>query len=115
MSSIKMEKVTFSVPGYIVGGGALYGNLPRPEKVSTGHFFAPAVPGWSFDFCTVVVSGLTSVHIPGGMRPEARGISHGLKKCPPDTFSPRLCRGRPFDSRTANKKGHPNWMSFFVW
>ena len=39
------------------------------------------------------INGLTSVHIPGGMRPEARGISHGLKKCPPDTFSPRLCRG----------------------
>ena len=35
---------------------------------------------------------------PSGMRPEARGISHGLKKCPPDTFSPRRCRGRPFDS-----------------
>ena len=27
-----------------------------------------------------------------------KGISHGLKKCPPDTFSPRRCRGRPFDS-----------------
>ena len=30
MSSIKMEKVTFSVPGYIVGGGAFDAPAVKP-------------------------------------------------------------------------------------
>ena len=68
------------------------------ETFSNGTSRAPSPTGGTRTAC--VVSGLTSVHIPGGMRPEARGISHGLKKCPPDTFSPRRCRGRPFDSHT---------------
>ena len=32
------------------------------------------------------------------------GISHDLKKCPPDTFSPRQSRGRSFDSHERNAK-----------
>ena len=35
---------------------------------------------------------------PYRVRPQIKGLSHGLKKCPPDTFSPRLRRGRPFES-----------------
>ncbi len=29
---------------------------------------------------------------PYRMRPEIKGLSHGLKKCPPDTFLPRFAR-----------------------
>ena len=29
-----------------------------------------------------------SFHTPFGMRPETGGISHGLRKCPPDTSLP---------------------------
>ena len=32
------------------------------------------------------------------LRPECEGFSHGLKKCPPDTFLPSLRSGRPFKS-----------------
>ena len=35
---------------------------------------------------------------PYRVRSENDGFSHGLKKCPPDTFLPRLRRGRPFES-----------------
>ena len=35
---------------------------------------------------------------PSGMRLSAEGLSHGLKNSPPDCFSPRLRRGRPFES-----------------
>ena len=38
-----------------------------------------------------------------GLRPM--GISHGLKTAHPQ-FCPLLCRGRPFDSRTAKKDTH---------
>ncbi len=34
-----------------------------------------------------------------GLRPEMKGLSHGLKKCPPDTFLPSIRLGRPFKSR----------------
>ena len=37
---------------------------------------------------------------PSGMRPNAHGFSHGLKKCPPDTFLPALRPGRPFESHS---------------
>ena len=33
-----------------------------------------------------------------GLRSEINGFSHGLKKCPPDTFLPSLREGRPFES-----------------
>ena len=45
---------------------------------------------------------LISFHIPHGMRSEIRGLSHGLKKCPPDTFlhqSADWCRS--FESHRA--------------
>ncbi len=35
---------------------------------------------------------------PYRMRPQTKGLSHGLKKCPPDTFLPSLRSGRPFES-----------------
>ena len=35
---------------------------------------------------------------PFRMRPQIKGLSHGLKKCPPDTFLPSLRSGRPFVS-----------------
>ena len=49
------------------------------ETFSNGTSRAPSPTGGTRTAC--VVSGLTSVHIPGGMRPEVRGISHGLKMC----------------------------------
>ena len=42
------------------------------------------------------------------------GLSHGLKKCPPDTFLPSLRSGRPFKSRIPNKKDiHSDVL--FIW
>ena len=35
---------------------------------------------------------------PYRMHPPTKGLSHGLKKCPPDTFLPALRSGRPFES-----------------
>ena len=47
---------------------------------------------------------------PYRVRSESDGFSHGLKKCPPDTFLPRLCRGRPFESQTPiSNKSLPHW------
>ena len=37
-------------------------------------------------------------------QPESEGFSHGLKKCPPDTFLPSLRSGRPFKSPIDVKK-----------
>ena len=34
-----------------------------------------------------------------GLRPESLVFSHGLNKCPPDTYFPGLCPDRPFKSR----------------
>ena len=41
---------------------------------------------------------------PYRMRPQIKGLSHGLKKCPPDTFLPALQAGRPFESLPGSKK-----------
>ena len=38
------------------------------------------------------------------LRPEIEGFSHGLKKCPPDTFLPSLRSGRPFKSLHHHKR-----------
>ena len=46
----------------------------------------------------------TAFHSPYGLRSAVWGLSHGLRKCPPDTFLPRLRRGRPFESRQRNQK-----------
>ena len=48
-----------------------------------------------------------------GMQPDAHGFSHGLKKCPPDTFLPSLRSGRPFESLSAKKIQIPEWVSGF--
>ena len=46
-----------------------------------------------------------------GLRPLIEGFSHGLRKCPPDTFLPSVPSGRPFKSAPTNKKEHPSeWM-----
>ena len=51
---------------------------------------------------------------PYRMRPKIKGLSHGLKNSPPDCFSPRLRRGRPFESRPTYKKNrHPEWDNGF--
>ena len=51
---------------------------------------------------------------PYRMRPETKGLSHGLKNSPPDCFSPRLRRGRPFESHPAYKKNrYPGWDNGF--
>ena len=51
---------------------------------------------------------------PYRMRPEIKGLSHGLKNSPPDCFSPRLRRGRPFESHPAYKKNrYPGWDNGF--
>ena len=41
-----------------------------------------------------------------GPRPDIEGFSHGLKKCPPDTFLPSLRSGRPFKSPIDDKNTH---------
>ena len=48
--------------------------------------------------------GSQSASTPIRVRPQIEGLSHGLRKCPPDTFLPRLRRGRPFESCQRNQK-----------
>ena len=46
------------------------------------------------------------------MRLKSEGLSHRLKKCPPDTFLPSLRSGRPFESLpTKTKFQIPKWVS----
>ena len=55
---------------------------------------------------------------PYGMHSAPQGLSHGLKKCPPDTFLPRLRRGRPFESPPEIQKVKnptPKGVGFFTW
>ena len=48
------------------------------------------------------------------MYPQTKGLSHGLKKCPPDTFLPARPSGRPFESRPENQKSrYPNGYLLF--
>ena len=58
-------------------------------------------------FCSIITEWI-SAHI-RRMRSEIHGLSHGLKKCPPDTFLPSLRSGRPFKSRLRKQKenGYP--------
>ena len=52
---------------------------------------------------------------PYGMRLESEGLSHGLRKCPPDTFLPSLRSGRPFESHLSHqKKAAPKGQLFGV-
>ena len=53
---------------------------------------------------------------PYRVRPDVHGFSHGLNKCPPDTFLPRLWRGRPLRIPAARLKNRtPRWgVLFFV-
>ena len=54
---------------------------------------------------------------PYRMRLQIKGLSHGLKKCPPDTFLPRFARS-PFrvPSRPEGeiRKRIPQWVSSFL-
>ena len=48
------------------------------------------------------------------MRPDTHGFSHGLKKCPLDTFLPSLRSGRPFESLCiAKNKDTPAGCPYF--
>ena len=50
-----------------------------------------------------------------GLRSERQGFSHGLKKCPPDTFLPGLRPGRPFEShRLHMQKAPARLLSNFI-
>ena len=58
-----------------------------------------------FDFCP---------H-PQGMRLENKGFSHGLKKCPPDTFLHQCAHWcRPFESQYPNKKSGTRRCGFRI-
>ena len=51
-----------------------------------------------------------------GMHLKSEGLSHGLRKCPPDTFLPCLRQGRPFESLSRIKKsecpqGHSDFLA----
>ena len=51
---------------------------------------------------------------PYGMRLKSEGLSHGLRKYPPDTFLPCLRQGRPFESRPKyQKRETPNGVPRF--
>ena len=75
MSSIKMENVTFSVPGYIVGGGAFDAPAVKPFdsiqlSANSKHFQmgrrgrrplqGVAVPGRPFESCGAFFCGETA-------------------------------------------------------
>ena len=49
-----------------------------------------------------------------GLRPERLGFSHGLNKCPPDTYLPGLCPGRPFESLLLRHEKSTRKGAFFV-
>ena len=59
-----------------------------------------------------------SRQLPCGKPPVMHGLSHGLNKCPPDTYLPALRSGRPFESHYPNthikkKRGNLTVSSFF--
>ena len=61
--------------------------------------------------------GVPAFHLPPyGMHLETEGLSHGLKNSPPDCFSPRLRRGRAFESRfrSIKKCGYPKGYPHFL-
>ena len=52
---------------------------------------------------------------PYGMRPDVHGISHGLNKCPPDTYLHQCAHWcRPFESYSSlHQKKKPHRMVWF--
>ena len=71
--------------------------------------FCYCVLGYIFGFIVDYVYPYASY----GMQPDIHGFSHGLKKCPPDTFLPSLRSGRPFESRSAPKEIAARRRHFF--
>ena len=85
----------------------------------SGHYGANAIepafgdspPDWQG--CTA--GGFPFIHIPNGMRLKGKGLSHGLKKSPPDSFLRQLRCRRPFESQLMyQKRGHPERMTSFL-
>ena len=51
---------------------------------------------------------------PCRMRPQIKGLSHGLKKCPPDTFLPRFARPSSSNPQPKPIKTPPVWVAFLL-
>ena len=75
---------------------------------------AVRIPVWASSHRPLFLFMKTSPH-PSGMPSCFHGLSHGLKKCPPDTFLPSLRSGRPFESclPVYQKRGCPLGILFF--
>ena len=58
-------------------------------------------------YLTVLQSIMNLCPHPYRVRSQVHGFSHGLKKCPPDTFLPSLRSGRPFKSTLLHQKRNP--------
>ena len=89
-------------------GGSLgrYRAVPLSEKYT---FLTVEIPRW------VSASNHLKFHPhPSGMRLKFEGLSHELRKCPPDTFLPSLWSGRSFESLRAAKKQIPRRVSAFL-
>ena len=50
------------------------------------------------------MGGSKKANTPSGVQSFFNGLSHGLRKCPLDTFLPSLRSGRPFESLPAESK-----------
>jgi len=70
-----------------------------------------------FDSPQLKRTGASILRCPGPVCQRTPVFSHGLKKCPPDTFLPSLRSGRPFKSLliSANKNSRPVGRRFVVY
>ena len=90
----------------------------RYARRDSGHYGAnavqPAFGGSPPDCPGCAAGGFPFIHIPNGMRLKGKGLSHGLKKSPPDSFLRQLRCRRPFESHPMyQKRGHPKGMTSF--
>ena len=95
------------------------GHPGRYARRDSGHYGAnavqPAFGGSPPDDPGCTAGGFPFIHIPNGMRLKGKGLSHGLKKCPPDSFLRQLRCRRPFESQLMyQKRGHPERMTSFL-
>ena len=91
-------------------------NMGRPERVSP--YFGASVLIGLFGKCactnTFSESDIFNFHPhPYGMRLKIEGLSHELRKCPPDTSLPSLRSGRSFESHLGTKNEPPQRGSSF--
>ena len=93
-------------PGGTPGGTRnIKEQTPSSRRLAAVHRTGRAVPQGGFPF----------IHIPNGMRLKGKGLSHGLKKSPPDSFLRQLRCRRPFESQLMyQKRGHPERMTSFL-